>query len=100
MEPEPQVDASVEMSNTALDTPCVNVIGLPEEDSPMSIRQLTQKLATNAATRESWTVYMPPTKPADAMKVDDLVDLDAVRLDISIASAAAVTRAACWGACL
>jgi hypothetical protein len=87
------------MSSAALDTPCVNVVGLPEENSPMSVHQLTQKLATNAATRESWRVYMPPTKPADAMKVDDLVDLDAVRLDTIIASAARSPRGRIFQRC-
>ena len=54
-EPEPQVDIDKstevaqhtrEMCN-ALDIPCVNVLGLPDTESPMTIRDLTQRLATN-----------------------------------------------------
>ena len=84
-EPEPQaVDQSAEVTTTvaasskALDVPCVNVLGLPDSESPMTIRNLTERLAANPDTRGTWTVYMPPTKPEDALKVDDLVDLEAV----------------------
>lgn len=62
----------------ALDIPCVTVLGLPDSESPMTIRDLTQRLAANPAGRGAWTVYMPPTKPRDALKVEELVDLDAV----------------------
>lgn len=80
-EPEPQsgTDQSTEVEcNTALDIPCVNVLGLPDTESPMTIRDLTQRLATNPDARETWTVYMHPTKPKDALRVEELVDLDAV----------------------
>lgn len=85
-EPEPQaVDQSAEVtaaavaaSSKVLDVPCVNVLGLPASESPMTIRDLTERLAANPDTRGTWTVYMPPTKPEDALKVDDLVDLEAV----------------------
>ena len=90
MEPEPELkqqpttvmDQSTEVilgpRQHALDIPCVTVLGLPDSESPMTIRDLTQRLASNPAGRREWTVYMPPTKPRDALKVEELVDLDAV----------------------
>ncbi len=84
LEPQPDVDQSTEVAQlhthecNALDIPCVNVLGLPDTESPMTIRDLTQRLATNPDAREMWTVYMHPTKPKDALRVEELVDLDAV----------------------
>ena len=77
-EPAAELGESTEVATHALDIPCVHVIGLPETESPMTIRDLTERLAANRDTRDAWTVYMPPTKPHNALRVDDLVDLDAV----------------------
>lgn len=75
-EVEPEMARSYDK---ALDIPCVNVLGLPETDSPMTIRELTARIAAaDPETRRTWAAYMPPTKPADAMKLEDLIDLDEV----------------------